>query len=503
MTETNATESSVASIASAPGDASERKDADLRSDAYWAVRLTPDEFEILRNRGTEPAGTGEYVSHFSATGYYACRACGLPLYPAVAKFRSQCGWPAYRECYFSARDADGPHDGSRLTSHVAYVKDDSHGRTRLEIRCNRCEGHLGHIFLGHKSEAAAEGGGEGKERHCVNSRSVRYVKEDVALAPGSWTLLQVGNLRQEVPQELCAELDDVKFAADDSRNVPLSAGTSSGRNCCSTTCTSSSLVVSTHPADFYAAVLKFAFPVEWGAASGSGGLDVDRMRAYMKVLGFREEAFEQDQLTSQNLFRYLAMRDGSGFESFSYGASDGLSDVGPSPASLRYRFTAAETRAATSAGECGIEARRSLLPNAGEGLFASRDFRRGEYVCVYFGKKVGFASKMKRATELQEAAGNGAARGIGHSGSEEDDDGDLDYVLGGFGIFSVDARFSPSPARYVNDGGAEKCNLRFVKSKRQLHAILVCTKGVKSGDEFYVDYGKGYWRAREAKENSK
>ena len=126
-------------------------------------------------------------------------------------------------------------------SHVRYVKDTDHDKTRLEAQCKRCGGHLGHIFLGHKSENQ-------NERHCVNSRSIRWIAGgssktssgghthttknivDNTMGNGGDEIvklhelngLSIGEQSKMVPEELKAELDDVKFAPDDPRNKPLS-----------------------------------------------------------------------------------------------------------------------------------------------------------------------------------------------------------------------------------------------------------------------------------------
>eukprot|EP00392_Amoebophrya_sp_AT5.2_P011112 g11187.t1 len=129
-----------------------------KSDGEWKAILNAKEYEILRQKGTERPGTGEYDKHYPKTGYYACKGCGFPLYSYAAKFNSGCGWPAYNNCYHS-KTANG--------CHVAFVEDKSHGMVRTEILCKRCDGHLGHVFYGEM--------GPDTERHCVNSVSVKYV----------------------------------------------------------------------------------------------------------------------------------------------------------------------------------------------------------------------------------------------------------------------------------------------------------------------------------------
>jgi peptide-methionine (R)-S-oxide reductase len=116
----------------------------------WRVRLTPAEFRVLRQAGTEPAWTGEYVST-KTPGMYQCRACGAQLYPSDTKFDSNCGWPSFDDAIPGA---------------VKEIEDHSLGMSRTEIRCARCDSHLGHVFRG-------EGFTPKNTRHCVNSLSIR------------------------------------------------------------------------------------------------------------------------------------------------------------------------------------------------------------------------------------------------------------------------------------------------------------------------------------------
>jgi peptide-methionine (R)-S-oxide reductase len=126
-----------------------------KSEAEWQAQLTAAEFHVLRNKGTEPRGTGEYDGFYPAKGHFVCRGCRAPLFLAAAKFSSGCGWPAFERCVAGAVAAHADHSG---------------GRRRIEITCARCDGHLGHVFHGERLTAA-------DERHCVNSLSIRYVDE--------------------------------------------------------------------------------------------------------------------------------------------------------------------------------------------------------------------------------------------------------------------------------------------------------------------------------------
>jgi peptide-methionine (R)-S-oxide reductase len=116
----------------------------------WKVRLTPAEFRVLRQAGTEAPWTGEYVSTRTA-GTYHCRACGAKLYESGTKFDSHCGWPSFDDAVPGA---------------VTEIEDRSLGMLRVEIRCARCDSHLGHVFRG-------EGFTPKDTRHCVNSLSLR------------------------------------------------------------------------------------------------------------------------------------------------------------------------------------------------------------------------------------------------------------------------------------------------------------------------------------------
>ena len=116
----------------------------------WKVRLTPAEFRVLRQAGTEAPWTGEYVDT-KTPGTYRCRACGAELYSSGTKFDSHCGWPSFDDAVPGA---------------VREIEDTTLGMRRVEIRCARCDSHLGHVFRG-------EGFTPKDTRHCVNSLSVR------------------------------------------------------------------------------------------------------------------------------------------------------------------------------------------------------------------------------------------------------------------------------------------------------------------------------------------
>lgn len=116
----------------------------------WRVRLSPEEFRVLREHGTERPWTGEYVDT-KTPGVYHCRACGAELFRSEDKFDSHCGWPSFDDAIPGA---------------VKELPDNTLGMRRTEIRCARCDSHLGHVFEG-------EGFTPKDTRHCVNSISIR------------------------------------------------------------------------------------------------------------------------------------------------------------------------------------------------------------------------------------------------------------------------------------------------------------------------------------------
>ena len=124
---------------------------EVRSDAEWRAVLTPEQYRVLRKKGTEPAFTGRYHDHH-AKGLYVCGGCGNPLFSSDTKFDSGTGWPSYYAPV--AEEA------------VDTEEDRGLGMTRTEVLCSRCGGHLGHVF--------PDGPPPTGLRYCINSASLEF-----------------------------------------------------------------------------------------------------------------------------------------------------------------------------------------------------------------------------------------------------------------------------------------------------------------------------------------
>ncbi|GHD01309.1 peptide-methionine (R)-S-oxide reductase MsrB [Zhihengliuella salsuginis] len=122
-----------------------------KSDDEWKRELSPAEYQVLRQAGTERPYTGEYWDTHTE-GVYACRACGAELFTSREKFDSHCGWPS-----FFAPLAEG---------RVRYLRDESMGMVRVEVRCGTCDSHLGHLFEGEGYATPTD------QRFCINSVSL-------------------------------------------------------------------------------------------------------------------------------------------------------------------------------------------------------------------------------------------------------------------------------------------------------------------------------------------
>ena len=118
----------------------------------YISRLTEAEKKIIVDKGTEPPFSGRYDNFFEK-GFFACRACSSLLYNSVSKFNSGCGWPSFDD---------------EIAGAIKRIPDYSSGKSRTEILCAKCNGHLGHVFLGENMT-------EKNTRHCVNSLSIRFI----------------------------------------------------------------------------------------------------------------------------------------------------------------------------------------------------------------------------------------------------------------------------------------------------------------------------------------
>ena len=144
----------ISSVISAQ-ETNSMKKKEIKTEQEWKEILSPQQYYVLREKGTDRPGNGGYTNHFEK-GTYHCSACDAQLFESDTKYESHCGWPSF----------DDAIEGS-----VEFVVDKSLGMIRTEIICTNCEGHLGHIF----DDGPADTTGK---RYCVNTTSIRFKKSE-------------------------------------------------------------------------------------------------------------------------------------------------------------------------------------------------------------------------------------------------------------------------------------------------------------------------------------
>ena len=127
----------------------------VKTEEEWKAILTPEEYYILRQKGTDRPGDSGYTTHFEK-GTYVCAACNAQLFESNTKYESHCGWPSFDDA---------------IPGKVEFITDSSLGMIRTEIICKTCDGHLGHVFDDGPKETTGK-------RYCVNSTSITFIKSE-------------------------------------------------------------------------------------------------------------------------------------------------------------------------------------------------------------------------------------------------------------------------------------------------------------------------------------
>ena len=125
----------------------------IKTDKEWKATLDEMSFQVLRNSYTERPFTGEYNLHFEK-GAYNCKGCNQKLFESNNKYESNCGWPSFDQA---------------IEGRITYVKDYSHNMFRIEVKCSKCDGHLGHVFNDGPKETTGK-------RYCINSAALSFKK---------------------------------------------------------------------------------------------------------------------------------------------------------------------------------------------------------------------------------------------------------------------------------------------------------------------------------------